>query len=98
MRPDKQNTVKRRRTAASRSEIAQPTRLDQAKKEVRILHPPPDHQPQPEPGLLRGSLGVGGGGGGIDIGTIISQIAGGGVGGGVLMAIIGLIRSMMSKA
>ncbi len=37
------------------------------------------------------------GGAGIDIGAIIGQMAGGGVGGGALMAIIGVIRSMMAK-
>ena len=37
------------------------------------------------------------GGAGIDIGAIIAQLAGGGVGGGALMAIIGVIRSMMAK-
>jgi hypothetical protein len=34
---------------------------------------------------------------GLDIGSIIQQIAGGGVGGGILMLIVGLIKSMMSK-
>jgi len=51
--------------------------------------------------ILQALLGVGAGcvaaGGGVDIGSILSQVAGGGVGGGVLMAIIGLIRSAMSK-
>lgn len=36
-------------------------------------------------------------GGNLDIGSIIAQIASGGVGGGVLMAIIGLIRQMMAR-
>jgi len=35
--------------------------------------------------------------GGMDIGTIVTQIAAGGVGGGVLMAIVGVIKGMMSK-
>ena len=35
--------------------------------------------------------------GGMDIGTIITQIASGGVGGGVLMAIVGVIKGMMAK-
>lgn len=49
-------------------------------------------------GQLLGMLGVGGGGGGaMDLGSILSSVAGGGVGGGVLMAIIGLIRKAMSK-
>ena len=33
--------------------------------------------------------------GGLDIGTLIAQIASGGVGGGVLMVIIGLIKQAM---
>jgi len=58
-------------------------------------------------GILGGGLGAqllnmlvaGGvaGAGGLDIGTIISQLASGGVGGGVLLAIVGLIKSMISK-
>ena len=58
-------------------------------------------------GILGGGLGgqllamLGAGGvaeaGGLDIGTIISQLASGGVGGGVLLAIVGLIKSMISK-
>ncbi len=36
-------------------------------------------------------------GGGMDIGGIISQIASGGVGGGVLLIIVGLVRKMMSN-
>lgn len=32
---------------------------------------------------------------GFDIGTLISQVAGGGIGGGVLMVIVGLIKSML---
>ena len=35
--------------------------------------------------------------GALDIGSILTQVAGGGVGGGGLMAIIGLVRSMMAK-
>jgi hypothetical protein len=35
--------------------------------------------------------------GSLDIGSIIAQIASGGVGGGVLMAIIGFVRQMMAK-
>jgi uncharacterized membrane protein YeaQ/YmgE (transglycosylase-associated protein family) len=48
---------------------------------------------------LLNTLGAGGvaGAGGLDIGTIISQLASGGVGGGVLLAIVGLIKSMISK-
>jgi hypothetical protein len=35
------------------------------------------------------------GAGGLDIGSIIGQIASGGVGGGVLMIIVGLIKQLM---
>jgi uncharacterized membrane protein YeaQ/YmgE (transglycosylase-associated protein family) len=51
-------------------------------------------------GQLLGMLGVGAAatGGGLDMASIISSVAGGGVGGGVLMAIIGLIRRSMTKA
>ena len=35
--------------------------------------------------------------GGMDIGSIISSVASGGVGGGVLMAIVGMIKSAMAK-
>ena len=47
--------------------------------------------------ILRSVVGMGAGGGGLDIGSIISSIAGGGVGGGVLMIVVGLVRQMMSK-
>jgi hypothetical protein len=60
-------------------------------------------------GVLGGGIGgqiigalLGGGGaaaaasaGGLDIGAIVGQIASGGVGGGVLMVIVGLIKQMM---
>ncbi len=51
-------------------------------------------------GQILGMLGVGGsgqGGGALDLGSILSSIAGGGVGGGVLMAIIGVIRKAIGK-
>jgi hypothetical protein len=58
-------------------------------------------------GILGGGLGsqilggvLGGGGdmaAGLDIGSIISSVASGGVGGGVLMAIIGIVKNMMAK-
>jgi hypothetical protein len=35
---------------------------------------------------------------GLDIGSIIQSVASGGVGGGVLMAIVGIVKSMMAKA
>jgi hypothetical protein len=55
-------------------------------------------------GQLLGMLGAGGAGAatatasGLDIGSIVSSVASGGVGGGVLMAIVGLIRQQMSKS
>src|SRR5262245_50854428 len=52
-------------------------------------------------GQRLGMLGVGSGGqagGSLDIGSILASVAGGGVGGGVLMAIIGVIRSAMGKS
>ena len=35
--------------------------------------------------------------GGLDMGSILTQLAGGGIGGGGLMAVIGLVKSMMAK-
>lgn len=35
--------------------------------------------------------------GGMDIGSIISSVASGGVGGGVLMAVVGIIKKAMAK-
>jgi hypothetical protein len=50
-------------------------------------------------GQLLGMLGAGAAtGGGRDVASILSSIAGGGVGGGVLMAIIGLFRQSMTKS
>jgi hypothetical protein len=37
-----------------------------------------------------------GGAGGLDIGSMVGQLAGGGVGGAVVMAVVGMIRSKMS--
>ena len=34
-------------------------------------------------------------GGGMDIGSLIAQVAGGGVGGGILLVLVGLIRQML---
>lgn len=55
-------------------------------------------------GQLLGMLGAGGGdaatatASSLDIGSIISSVASGGVGGGVLMAIVGVIRGQMNKS
>jgi hypothetical protein len=35
--------------------------------------------------------------GGLDIGSIIGQIAGGGVGGAIIMIVVGLIKQAMAK-
>ena len=47
--------------------------------------------------LVGGGTGsdLAGAGGGLDIGSIIGQIASGGVGGGILMVIVGLIKQAM---
>jgi hypothetical protein len=50
-------------------------------------------------GLFGGAAAANGAAaGGLDLASIIGSVASGGVGGGVLMAIIGLIKSMMAKA
>jgi hypothetical protein len=49
-------------------------------------------------GLLVPALGAAATGGGTDIASIIGQIAGGGVGGGALMAIVGFARQAMVKS
>ena len=46
-------------------------------------------------GQLLGGGAEAAGAGGLDIGSIIGQIASGGVGGGVLMVIVGLIKQAM---
>lgn len=48
-------------------------------------------------GQLLGLLGVSTGAGGLDIGSILSTVAAGGVGGGVLMAVIGMVKSALGK-
>lgn len=48
-------------------------------------------------GQLLGMLDLGGGGG-MDVGSIVSSVAGGGVGGAVLLAIIGFIKKSMGKS
>jgi hypothetical protein len=45
-----------------------------------------------------GGLAGAGGGGALDLGSILSSVASGGVGGGALMAIIGIIRQAMGKS
>jgi hypothetical protein len=49
---------------------------------------------------MLGGAGVGGAAAatsGLDIGSIVSSLASGGIGGGVLMAVVGVIKGMMSK-
>ncbi|MCV2881642.1 hypothetical protein [Actibacterium sp. XHP0104] len=49
-------------------------------------------------GQLLAMIGAGGmAGGGMDLAGIIGQVVSGGVGGGVLLAVIGLIRNMLAK-
>jgi hypothetical protein len=48
-------------------------------------------------GQLLGMLGLATGAGEMDIGGIIGSIASGGVGGGAVMAIIGMIKKAMAK-
>ncbi|MES2581045.1 MAG: hypothetical protein V4552_10895 [Pseudomonadota bacterium] len=50
-------------------------------------------------GQLLSMLGVGGAetAGSVDIASIVSQVAGGGVGGGVLLVIVGLIKNALAK-
>ena len=48
-------------------------------------------------GALLGMLGIDTGGGAMDVSGIIGSIASGGVGGGVLMAIIGVIKNALGK-
>ena len=55
-------------------------------------------------GKLLGMLGLGAvaasgtGDGGLDVTSIVSSLASGGVGGGVLMTIIGVVKNMMNKS
>lgn len=53
-------------------------------------------------GTILSQLGAGGmaeaaASGGMDLGAIIAQVAGGGVGGGALLAIVGVVRTMLAK-
>jgi hypothetical protein len=45
-----------------------------------------------------GAAGTAAAGSGMDIGAIVQSLASGGVGGGVVMAIVGIIKGMMSKS
>ena len=49
-------------------------------------------------GTVDAAAGAAEAAGGLDIGSIISSVASGGVGGGVLMVIAGVVKNMMSKA
>lgn len=46
---------------------------------------------------ILGSVGLGAASGGMDIASIVSQIAGGGIGGAVLLVIIGLVKNVLAK-
>ncbi len=49
-------------------------------------------------GQILSTIGMGGAAaGGTDIGAIIGQVASGGVGGGAVLAIVGLVRNAMAK-
>ncbi|MBN1558768.1 hypothetical protein JW998_00860 [candidate division KSB1 bacterium] len=48
-------------------------------------------------GVLLNSIGLQGQSAGLDIGAIIGNIASSGVGGGILMIIVGLIKNAMKK-
>ncbi len=48
-------------------------------------------------GQLLGMIGLGTGGGEMDIAGILGSIAGGGVGGSVLLVIVGVIKSLFKK-
>ena len=48
-------------------------------------------------GQLLGMIGIGTGGGDMDIAGILGSVAGGGVGGSVLLVIVGLIKKALGK-
>ena len=47
------------------------------------------------PAIMGGSSAAGGGS--LDMNTILSNVAGGGVGGAILMAVVGIIKNKMAK-
>ncbi len=48
-------------------------------------------------GTILSMLGIDAGGGGMELSSILGSVGSGGVGGGVLLAIIGLIKKAMAK-
>lgn len=48
-------------------------------------------------GTVMNMMGMASGAGEMDIVSIISQVASGGIGGGVVLAIVGAVKGMMSK-
>jgi uncharacterized membrane protein YeaQ/YmgE (transglycosylase-associated protein family) len=48
--------------------------------------------------LILQALGVATSGGGLDLGTVLGNIASGGVGGGLLMVVIGILKGALAKA
>lgn len=44
-----------------------------------------------------GMLGIGAASGAMDVSSILSMVASGGVGGGVVMAVIGMVKKAMAK-
>jgi hypothetical protein len=44
--------------------------------------------------LGAGSMGAGGG---LDLGAIIGQVASGGVGGGVMLVVVGIVKQMLGS-
>ena len=49
-------------------------------------------------GQILGMLGLDLGGGEMDLAVILGNVAGGGIGGGFIMAIVGLIKNAMNKS
>ena len=48
-------------------------------------------------GAILQMLGIGGGGGSIDLTSILANIGSGGVGGGILLVLVSLIKNAMKK-